>query len=72
LPILIGLSRKNFVGRALNRDVTDRLYGTLAANMVALMNGCSILRVHDVAPHRDLIKMYKAIISENLNQESEL
>ncbi|MGB9794098.1 dihydropteroate synthase [Caldisericum exile] len=64
-PILVGLSRKSFIGFTLdNRPVDDRLYGTLASNMFSLIKGASILRVHDVLPHKDMIRMYRAIISE--------
>lgn len=61
-PVLIGTSRKSFIGLSLgDRPSEDRLYGTLAANTVALMNGASIIRVHDVKPHKDLIRVIKAI-----------
>ncbi|BAL80545.1 dihydropteroate synthase [Caldisericum exile] len=64
-PVLVGLSRKSFIGLTLdNRPVEERLYGTLASNMFALLKGASILRVHDVLPHKDMIRMYKAIVSE--------
>lgn len=63
-PILIGASRKSFIGTALDgRDVTERLYGTLAANAIAVLNGASIIRVHDIKPHRDLLKIIKAVKS---------
>jgi len=64
LPILIGVSRKSFIGLTLDRPVSERLYGTLASNMFALIKGASILRVHDILPHRDIIKMYKEIKNE--------
>lgn len=63
-PILIGASRKSFIGTALDgREVTERLYGTLAANAIAVLNGASIIRVHDIKPHRDLLKIIKAVKS---------
>jgi dihydropteroate synthase len=65
LPILVGLSRKSFIGYVLDgRPPEDRLYGTIASNMVALMKGASILRVHDVLQHKDAIRMFKAITSK--------
>jgi len=64
LPILIGVSRKSFIGLTLDRPVSERLYGTLASNMFALIKGASILRVHDILPHRDIIKMYREIKNE--------
>lgn len=61
-PVLVGTSRKSFIGLSLGeRPPEERLYGTLAANVVALMNGASIIRVHDVKPHKDMIKVLKAI-----------
>ncbi len=47
-PVLIGLSRKSFLGEILNVEVTDRLVGTIAANAIAIRNGADIIRVHDV------------------------
>jgi len=65
LPILVGLSRKSFIGYFLDgRPPEDRLYGTIASNMLALMKGASILRVHDVLQHKDAIRMFKAITSK--------
>lgn len=61
-PLLIGISRKSFVGRALARDgkdapVTDRLYGTLAAETVAIMKGVHIVRTHDVRACSDAVRI---------------
>ena len=61
LPILVGASRKSFIGRLLNRTLDQRLAGTIAANLAALQSGANILRVHDVAAHRDAIAVYTAI-----------
>ena len=61
LPILVGVSRKSFIGRLLNRTVDQRLAGTIAANLAALQSGATILRVHDVAAHRDAISVRGAI-----------
>ncbi len=48
-PVCIGTSRKSFIGRILNSpDTYDRLAGTLATGVIAIMNGANILRVHDV------------------------
>jgi dihydropteroate synthase len=51
-PILIGPSRKSFVGKALNLPPEQRLEGTAAAVAVAVMNGAHIIRVHDVMEMR--------------------
>ena len=60
-PILIGLSRKSFIGAVLDKPVDRRLIGTVAANMLALMNGADILRVHDVEEAVDTVKMFEAV-----------
>ena len=61
LPLLVGLSRKSFIGRILDNKVEERLVGTLAANMIALAKGASILRVHDVAEHQAALAIFKAV-----------
>ncbi len=62
LPLLAGLSRKSFIGATTGRtEPTDRLAGTLAAQMLALSKGAAILRVHDVAAAHDLILMHCAV-----------
>jgi dihydropteroate synthase len=60
-PILIGLSRKSFIGRVTGAEVERRLPGTLAANTIALMRGASVLRVHDVAENREALEMFKTL-----------
>jgi dihydropteroate synthase len=56
-PILIGLSRKAFIGRILgDAPVTDRLEGTAAAVAISIMNGANIVRVHDV---KEMVKVAK-------------
>jgi len=47
-PILVGISRKSMIGNLLKVDLDDRLAGSLAAAVIAAMNGADILRVHDV------------------------
>lgn len=61
-PILIGTSRKSFIGAALNRDVSERIFGTAASVAVAMMNGASIFRVHDIVAMRDTVDMVRAIM----------
>jgi dihydropteroate synthase len=58
-PLLVGLSRKSMIGRLLGRDIADRLPGSLAFGLIALQRGATILRVHDVAATRDIIKVYE-------------
>ena len=47
-PVLIGVSRKSFIGRILDLDAEERLEGSLAAGVAGVINGADILRVHDV------------------------
>ena len=54
-PLLVGLSRKSFIGHALNLPQTERLYGSLGAASAAAIHGAHILRVHDVRAHREMI-----------------
>lgn len=62
LPILTGVSRKSFIGSVLGREQTDeRLFGTAAAVALSVVNGATILRVHDVRAMRDVADMAYAI-----------
>jgi len=63
LPLLAGLSRKSMIYNTLNISPVEALNGTTALNMVALMNGAQILRVHDVKEAAEAIKLYKATYS---------
>ncbi len=56
-PILIGLSRKSLIGKILNNNPEERLNGTVILNTVAVLNSANILRVHDIKPHRELVKL---------------
>jgi dihydropteroate synthase len=60
-PLLVGLSRKGFIGQLLDRPVQDRAWGTAAAVALAVEQGANILRVHDVAAMRDVVKVAVAI-----------
>ncbi len=61
LPVLVGLSRKGFIGSILDRDVGDRDIGTMMANAAAIYAGADVLRVHNAALTRDLVAMVAAI-----------
>ncbi|MFN6519046.1 MAG: dihydropteroate synthase [Nostoc sp. CreGUA01] len=61
-PILVGASRKSFIGRILNQpDPKARVWGTAAACCAAIVNGADILRVHDVQEMRDVSLVADAI-----------
>lgn len=57
-PVLAGLSRKSMLQGLLGRSVDQRLAGSLGVAMLALQQGAAILRVHDVAPSRDILELY--------------
>ncbi len=59
-PIVIGTSRKSFIGKILDVDIENRLEGTLATLAIAIDGGASILRVHDVGPTKRFTDMYCA------------
>lgn len=63
LPVLLGLSRKSMFGGVLGRKVEDRLAATLAANLYGMREGASMLRVHDIQPHKDAM-MIEVILSQ--------
>jgi|YelNatPaOPRAMG01_1025707.scaffolds.fasta_scaffold09831_2 dihydropteroate synthase len=68
-PVLIGVSRKSFIGKILNLDVKDRLIGSVACELFAWLNGASIVRTHNVTETLQAIKMVDAIIrSAEYNQ----
>lgn len=61
-PILIGVSRKSFIGKVLNdAPPGERLEGTMAAVAISVLNGANIVRVHDVAVMRKVVKIADAI-----------
>ncbi|MFM7080247.1 MAG: dihydropteroate synthase, partial [Bacteroidota bacterium] len=60
-PILAGLSRKSMIYKTLNINQNEALNGTTALNMVALMKGASILRVHDVKPAKETIRLFNML-----------
>ena len=59
--VLVGVSRKSMIGLALGRPVGERLYGSLALAALAMTQGASILRVHDVAETVDVVRMIAAV-----------
>jgi dihydropteroate synthase len=61
LPILIGTSRKSFIGNTLGLDVDQRLEGTLATITMCVMNGADIIRAHDVKEAVRVVRMTDAI-----------
>jgi dihydropteroate synthase len=66
-PLLVGVSRKSFIGEVLGRGVEDRLYGGLGLAAWAVSRGAHVLRTHDVAPTRDAIRMVSAVLEGRVN-----
>jgi dihydropteroate synthase len=67
-PLLVGVSRKSFIGRALSRDgkdadVGERLYGTLASEAAAILKGAHIVRTHDVRAALDAARIADVVVS---------
>ncbi|MBD2514105.1 dihydropteroate synthase [Nostoc sp. FACHB-973] len=70
-PILVGASRKSFIGRILNQpDPKARVWGTAAACCAAIVNGADILRVHDVQEMRDVSLVADAIFRQAAQRDS--
>lgn len=63
LPVLAGMSRKSMLQGLLQRSVDQRLAGSLGLAMLAVQNGASILRVHDVAQTRDIVELYWQLVA---------
>ena len=67
-PLLAGISRKSFIGRSLARNgndalVSDRLYGTLAAETAVILKGAHIIRTHDVRACVDAVRIADVVVS---------
>ncbi|HQW03160.1 MAG TPA: dihydropteroate synthase [Saprospiraceae bacterium] len=66
-PLLIGLSRKSTISKTIGRSAEETLEATTALHMIALQNGASILRVHDVRPAMDAIAVYNQLVAASVN-----
>src|SRR5262249_10261186 len=71
LPIVIGTSRKSFLGKLLNGAPADeRLYGTIATIVASVLNGAHVVRVHDVKETREAVIVADAIMKAGLESKS--
>jgi dihydropteroate synthase len=70
-PLLVGLSRKAFIGQIVDRPVDHREWGTAAAVALAVDRGAQILRVHDVAMMADVVKVAAAVRSRPVSAGQE-
>ena len=64
-PVMLGASRKSFIGTTLSLPADDRVEGSLAAAVIGLIRGCSFVRVHDVKQTKRAIAMAEAILMSN-------
>ncbi|MBW3566996.1 MAG: dihydropteroate synthase [Proteobacteria bacterium] len=62
-PVLVGMSRKSMVGALLDTPVDDRVFGSVTLAAIAAMKGAAIIRVHDVKPTRDALKVCGAVMA---------
>ena len=60
-PLLVGASRKSFIGKATGKTPPERVYGSVAAAAILAIQGAAILRVHDVAATRDALAVADAV-----------
>ena len=63
LPLMVGISRKSMIYKALESDQDQALNGTTAAHMAALMKGADMLRVHDVKAAMETVKIFRQIVN---------
>ena len=61
-PVLVGASRKSFIGKVLELEVGERLEGSLAVSALCAAAGVEVLRVHDVAAHLRAVRMAEAVV----------
>jgi len=61
LPMLVGFSRKSIIGKITGRPVKERVFGSVSLALLALERGATILRVHDVGPTSDMLKIWLAL-----------
>lgn len=61
VPVMVGLSRKSMLGKITGNEVSDRVYASVAAALLAVAKGARIVRVHDVKATRDALAVYNAV-----------
>ena len=62
-PLLLGVSRKSFIGKLLGADVNERLPASLACATLAVASGVQIIRTHDVAETVQAVRMAEALLA---------
>jgi dihydropteroate synthase len=61
-PLVVGTSRKSFIGRVDGSPPEERLGGTIASSLLAAANGAAVLRVHDIAEMRQALRVASAVL----------
>ena len=64
VPVMIGVSRKAFIGQLTGKPAAERVFGTAAAMTAAVMGGVAAVRVHDVAAARDVVAVASALVRD--------
>lgn len=70
-PIMVGVSRKSFIGNILNLPPQERIEGTIASAIMSIIRGAHILRVHDVSTVKRAVLVAEAILNENFDSHLE-
>jgi len=69
LPLLVGVSRKTMIGAMLDKPVDERLFGSIAAATLAVWQGATIIRAHDVAATLDAVRVAVAVLNDGQTQD---
>ncbi|MBT8445115.1 MAG: dihydropteroate synthase [Gammaproteobacteria bacterium] len=69
VPVLVGLSRKSMIGALLDRPVDERLHASVALALLAAQKGAAIVRVHDVGPTVDALRIWEAVDRRESDRE---
>lgn len=69
-PLLMGASRKSFIGKVLDKDIEDRLIGTIVTVCASVLNGSHIVRVHDVGKIKESLIMLDTIMNSSAFRKS--
>jgi dihydropteroate synthase len=64
VPVMVGVSRKAFIGQLTGKPAAERAFGTAAAVTAAVLAGARAVRVHDVAAARDVVAVASALASD--------
>ena len=68
MPLLVGISRKSMIGAVTGRAVDERMPASVAAALMAVERGANIVRVHDVVPTVDALKIWQAVTCETADK----